>query len=127
MHYTPIGNYVEAQIQEIAHHYPYADIFEYVIMPNHLHFMIEIFDSRTKPIINGRTLEPSVPTKRTLLGVVIGGFKRSVTMYARKNDILFEWQSRYHDHIIRDYHDFNKLGEYIKNKIGRWEEDCFYK
>ena len=148
MIYTPIGKYTLSQLQDISHHYPYAEIFEMVVMPNHVHFLIEIFDKdqlthepcdehsnrniRTHGPCdehsngNIRTHKPCVPTERTALSVVIGGFKRAVTLYARRNNINFGWQSRYHDHIIRGFNDFNRIGEYIRNNIGKWEEDCFY-
>ena len=63
----------------------------------------------------------------TALSVVIGGFKRAITMFARRNNIDFGWQSRYHDHIIRDAHDGNRIAEYIENNIARWAEDCYNK
>ena len=134
MVYTKVGEYTLIQLQEISLHYPYAEIFEMVVMPNHVHFLIEIYDKvqRThephgeQSNGNQRTHEPCVPTERTALSVVIGGFKRAVTLYARRNDINFAWQSRYHDHIIRGFNDFNRIGEYIRNNVGKWEEDCFY-
>ena len=162
MMYTPIGTYTLTQLQEISRHYPYAEVFEMVVMPNHIHFLIEIFDKdqrtkgsssdqslnkrthgpcgeqsngdqrthgpcREQSIGDQRTHEPCVPTERTALSVVIGGFKRDITLYARRNNIKFAWQSRYHDHIIRGINDFNRIGEYIRNNIGKWEEDCFFK
>lgn len=148
MIHTQIGTYTLTQLQEISHHYPYVEVFEMVVMPNHIHFMIEIFDKdqrthgpcgeqsnwdqRThgpcgeQSIGDQRTHGPCVPTERTALSVVIGGFKRAVTLYGRRNNINFGWQSRYHDHIVRDFNDFNRIGEYIRNNIGKWEEDCFY-
>ena len=134
MIYTPIGTYTLIQLQDISRHYTYAEVFEMVVMPNHVHFLIEIFDGgqRTHELCDEhlnrdqRTHEPCVPTERTALSVIIGGFKRAVTLYARRNNINFGWQSRYHDHIIRGINDFNKIGEYIRNNTGKWEEDCFY-
>ncbi|MCH5226267.1 MAG: transposase [Muribaculaceae bacterium] len=121
---SKIGEFTLQQLQNVSTHYPYAEIFEYVVMPNHIHFMIEIFpeDSTQEP----RTHEPYVPTERTALSVVIGGIKRAVTLFGRRNNIPFCWQPRYHDHIIRGINDFNKIGEYIRNNIGEWEQDCFY-
>lgn len=46
-------------------------------------------------------------------------------MYARRNNIDFGWQSRYHDHIIRGAHDGNRIADYIKNNVARWGADCF--
>lgn len=128
MQYTSIGKYCEQQITEISGHYPYASVSLFVVMPNHVHAIIHIDgtipDSGKMPD-NNRTHEPCVPTERTALSVVIGGFKRAVTMFARRNDIDFGWQSRYHDHIIRGNHDGNMISEYIINNVARWASDCF--
>lgn len=66
-----------------------------------------------------------MPTHRTALSVVIGGFKQSVTCFARRNNIDFCWQGRYHDHIIRGIKDGNKIADYIKNNVEKWNTDCF--
>ena len=68
-----------------------------------------------------------IPTIRTALSVVVGGYKQSVTMFARRNGIIFEWQPRYHDHIIRGVADGNKIADYIENNIIHWDTDCFNK
>ena len=47
-------------------------------------------------------------------------------MFARRNNIEFEWQTRYHDHIIRDTHDGNRIADYIENNVVRWANDCFF-
>ena len=138
MYYTPIGEYCKRQLEDISKHYPYAEIPLFVVMPNHLHAIICISpqtrtheltrthgpDSQASPLT--RTHGPCVPTERTALSVVIGGFKRAVTLFARRNNIDFGWQSRYHDHIIRGCYDGNKIAEYIENNVAQWSNDCFY-
>ena len=37
------------------------------------------------------------------------------------------WQRSYHDHIIRNEADYNRITEYIENNPAHWEEDCFYR
>lgn len=85
-------------------------------MPNHIHAIIRI---------NNDT-DTEIPQIRPALSVVIGGFKRAVTVFARRNDIDFAWQTRFHDHIIRGVKDRNNIAVYIENNIGRWEHDCYY-
>lgn len=121
MLYTEIGNYCFNQISELQTHYPYVEVPIFVVMPNHIHAIICI-----KNTDDQLTHEPCIPTSRTALSVVIGGLKRSVTMYARRNNIDFGWQSRYHDHIIRNHRDGNNIAEYIANNISRWDSDCFH-
>ena len=115
MYLNLIGEYCKLQMEKIATHYPYATIPLYVIMPNHIHAIICI-DSN----LESRTLEPSVPT-RSLLSRLVGGFKRSITLFAKENNIEFNWQSRYYDHIIRGVNDKNMIAEYIEDNIIRWE------
>ena len=107
MNYSPIGTYCEQQLKEIPLHYPYAKMLLQQVMPNHLHAII-----RLEP--EG---EYKIPQIRTLLGVVIGGMKRAVTMYARRNCQQFGWQTRYHDHKIRNIRDGQRIWEYIENNV----------
>ncbi|MBQ4474758.1 MAG: hypothetical protein II935_01065, partial [Bacteroidales bacterium] len=57
------------------------------------------------------------------LSITMGGFKQSVTRFARQNDIPFQWQSRFYDHIIRDQNEMNQIAEYIENNVAEWESD----
>jgi len=54
---------------------------------------------------------------------VINQFKSSVKRYANKNHILFHWQSRFYDHIIRNEKSLNEIRQYIKNNPLKWEND----
>ncbi|MFI5133400.1 MAG: transposase [Chitinophagales bacterium] len=61
------------------------------------------------------------------LGSVIRGYKSSVTTHARKNNIEFDWQERFHDHIIRSHDDFGRISNYIINNAANWQQDKFFK
>lgn len=66
-----------------------------------------------------------VPT----LGTVIGSYKSGVTRRIRemqKQPDLRVWQARYHDHIIRNETDLNRIREYTVNNPARWQQDIFY-
>ncbi len=58
---------------------------------------------------------------------VVRGIKSAVTKYANEHDIPFAWQSRYHDHIIRNQIEMNHIAHYIQNNPMKWELDRFYK
>lgn len=66
------------------------------------------------------------PQSRNLASVV-RGIKSAVTKYAIEHDIPFAWQSRYHDHIIRNQLEMNRIADYIQNNPMKWELDRFYK
>ena len=113
MNLSDIGVYCYSQINEIPKHFQYAEVPLFVVMPNHIHAIIHI------------DADNNIPESRTALSVIIGGLKRAVTMYARRNNIEFGWQNRYHDHIIRGNHDGNRIAEYILNNVALWDKDCF--
>jgi REP element-mobilizing transposase RayT len=61
------------------------------------------------------------------LSHMIGQFKSAVTKYAHEKDIPFIWQPRFHDHIIRNSTEMNRIADYIQNNPMKWELDRFYK
>lgn len=36
------------------------------------------------------------------------------------------WQRSFHDHIIRDKNDYDKISKYIYENPIKWQDDCFY-
>ncbi|MCM1451416.1 MAG: hypothetical protein NC102_04100 [Clostridium sp.] len=117
MHLSPIGIFANEALKTLPSHYPYIEVPLFIVMPNHIHAIISICQPTDAP--------GCIPTIRPALGVVIGGFKQSVTMHARRNDIDFGWQKRFHDHIIRNVHDGNHIAEYIETNVAKWSTDCF--
>ena len=117
---------------------------EYVIMPNHFHAIIGIgkneYNSQpdTQPDTQRRDAMHCVSTTDTNqpknqfgpqsknLASIIRGFKIGVTKNARQINSDFAWQSRYHDHIIRNDQSFQKITNYIINNPANWQEDKFY-
>jgi len=59
------------------------------------------------------------------LASIIRGFKIGVTKNARQIHSDFAWQSRYHDHIIRDDPSFQRISNYIIHNPAHWQEDKF--
>ena len=117
MKFSKIGEYADNAFKTLNTHYKYVEVPLFVVMPNHVHAIIRIREQTDAP--------GCIPTIRTALGVVIGGYKQSVTRYARRNNISFEWQSRFHDHIIRGSKDGRLISEYINNNVTNWASDCF--
>ena len=141
---SEIGKYTEERLQMIHDHYSYAEIPLWVIMPNHIHLILSI--DRSKLSHKKRNIpvsiviancgdetfqETSLRTEhatatQSWVSVVIGQFKQSVTRFAKQKKIEFAWQSRFHDHIIRNQKEMALISEYIENNVRKWEEDCFF-
>ena len=54
---------------------------------------------------------------------MVRGFKVGVKKWTTENNIDFQWQSRFYDHIIRDEADFNRIKRYIQENPINWEVD----
>ena len=138
MNLSEIGNYANAVIQKIPTHNHYAEIPLYVIMPNHIHLIV-IIDGGTVPwrekccrdvpwrvSTDGKnTTMQDICNRQGKLSTAIGGMKQSVTRFARKHNIAFAWQPRFHDHIIRDTNELNDIADYIENNVAKWQNDIF--
>jgi putative transposase len=60
------------------------------------------------------------------LGSIVRGFKIGVTVFCRNNNFEFQWQARFHDHIIRDHKELERIHHYIVNNPKNWKEDVHY-
>ena len=89
---------------------------KYVIMPNHIHLLIEISDCGKCG--SSRTPNPT----NSLIAGFISTFKRFCNRECGENI----WQRSFHDHIIRGEKDYLKIWEYIDTNVIKWEDDCFY-
>ena len=64
------------------------------------------------------------PLNPKSLSLIINQFKGSVKRWCNKNGYeYFQWQFRFHDHIIRNEKSLNKIRHYIHNNPMKWERD----
>ena len=102
------------------------ELDQFVIMPNHLHFIIFILDPANAAAQTGKD-------QNIILGDVIRAFKSNVAKrfyeYVEQEKIKFKekiWQFNYFEHAIRDDRDLRIKREYIKSNPDRWKEDAYY-
>jgi len=86
-------------------------IDKYVIMPNHIHIML---------VIDG-PMKASAPTQS--VSQLVKSFKILVT----KEVGVSVFQRSFHDHIVRNEHDYQRIWQYIDTNPAKWREDCFYR
>ena len=124
---------------DIPLHFPNVVLHKYVVMPNHIHGIIEIVDAKNDGVeidnvgaisgdnVGAKNLSPlqtpprPTGTSRTV-GSIVRGFKIGVT----KGIGFSPWQRNYYEHIIRDENAYNTITEYIEQNPLKWESDCFY-
>ena len=127
---SKLGFYTESYIDYLNSKYDDFKIISHVIMPNHVHLIICVDahikkqDTYNDIVVNEMMRDISKQCGR--LSYIISIFKRSVSNFAKKNNIHFAWQTRFHDRIIRDHNEFNNIDNYIKNNIINWQDDEFY-
>jgi REP element-mobilizing transposase RayT len=92
---------------------------KFVVMPDHFHAILIIGANK----YNAGESDPGIfGPQRKNLASVIRGFKSAVTMFARKNNITFDWQTRFYDRIIRNDQEYYRIEKYIEENPRKWLE-----
>jgi REP element-mobilizing transposase RayT len=130
MQYTYIGKIAKKFWQDIPSHFPFVKLHEYIIMPNHVHGIIQIVqkcrDAKSCVSTASDTSDEyknKFGAQRKNLSSIIRGYKAGVAKNATINNIVFCWQARFYDRIIRSEKELNKTRTYIVQNIERWELD----
>ena len=129
---------------QIPEHFPNVVLHEHIIMPNHVHGIIEL--KRINTITN--QIANNVGTRHVMslhnhdhnhnpnqfskpipgsIPVIIQQYKSSVTRFVNKNNVShFRWQSRFYEHIIRNDQSYELISDYIINNPKNWKDDDFF-
>ena len=166
LYLNEIGLKAEQNWLAIPQHYSLAVLHAYVIMPNHIHGVIEIQsnapdnddtrhgngdpenclqnDAGTRhgvslqvmssadidPIRHGlfhqkfgssRKFAQCIPGS---VSTIINQYKSSVKRWCNQNGHeTFQWQSRFHDYVIRSDDEYRRISRYIENNIAQWNKN----
>lgn len=118
---TQYGEFAEQIIKILPDRFN-VSIPKYVIMPNHIHLIIEINNDNENRAIR----ESPLQYHRSIVDKLIGFLKMNVSKKIHNTESNIIWQRSYHDHIIRNEKDYQRIWEYIDTNVMRWKEDCFY-
>ncbi len=102
---SSIGTTVISIIDEYRHHYPGIEIQQYVVMPNHIHFLI--------------FRNPGNESHAISLSRFISHMKSFITLQCGKSF----WQRGFYDHVVRTEQDKLEIMEYIQNNPRKWAMD----
>ncbi|HEM48944.1 MAG TPA: hypothetical protein ENO27_01915 [Caldithrix sp.] len=129
------GNIAKQCWMEIPFHYPNVKMDEFIVMPNHVHGIINIFEKHDTSVLNVVGIQnfESLRVNKYQhiipgsIGTIIRGFKTGVTKWFRKNtDIYIVWQRNYWEHVIRNENDLNRIRDYIISNPLKWTEDKYF-
>ena len=109
----------------------------FVLMPNHLHAILRIDHSvltdsaiggdSASQVVNSTTGVAYRPPKS--ISSFVAGFKSAAT---KKINVLRNtpgaavWQPRFHDHIIHNMTEYQRIADYIENNPANWSDDRFW-
>ena len=130
---SEIGQIINNCWTGIPQHFSQASLHEFVIMPDHIHGIIEI------NVVGAKHLSPSTKhlspstnhhSKRAnndllqhgtsqTIGSIVRGFKIGVT----KQIGFSPWQRNYYEHIIRSEIEYLKIANYIIENPLKWNDN----
>ena len=68
-----------------------------------------------------------ISPKSNTISTIIRSYKSAVTKHANRLGIENGWQSRFHDHIVRNDAEYQRINDYIETNPLNWEQDKFFK
>jgi REP element-mobilizing transposase RayT len=127
MRLNEFGQIANEVLIAVPTHYENVELGEYVIMPNHVHLIIRVgaqFIAPSTPIAiepanNQGANNQGAINRAPTLGEIVRALKARV---ARKSNVPI-WQRNYHEHIIRNANEYNRIAQYIINNPTNWEND----
>ena len=145
----PIVNAIIKDVwQALPSWFPTIELDEFVIMPNHTHFVVWITDVGTSlanvldaDALDGGNMDggkphpykipkPEKTNTMPALGDVVGAFKSLVFKvyldWVEINDPSRRakfWQHNYYEHIVRNEHELNAIRQYIIDNPINWKMD----
>lgn len=131
MHLNDLGMKVWECWYEIPEHFPFVELINFVVMPNHVHGLLYLHNDKKaiNPVetLHATSLQPpqtpqqknehrsEISPKKGSLSSIIRSFKSAVTTYANDNNLQSGWQERFHDHIVRNADEYRRIFDYITN------------
>jgi REP element-mobilizing transposase RayT len=132
---SAIGEIASVLWNEIRNHVHNIQLREFVIMPNHVHGIIEITNSVANVRVGATHASPlqcDLGNRRggacpaPTLATIVGSYKSAVSKHVRRSGFTeFAWQRNYFEHIIRNEHSYENIAHYIINNPTTWEKDRF--
>jgi len=113
---SDIGSFVAVLIQNIPDTWPTVEVDEFIVMPNHIHCILEIKERPDKEVFNQFGV-----AVRGSISVIINQVKGRVKKWCVQNGYnYFQWQSRFYDRVIRNGRQHHAIKNYIRKNPAAW-------
>jgi REP element-mobilizing transposase RayT len=145
------GEIAKNQIEWLAEQYPYLIIHNSIIMPNHIHILMEIDKGRIderQSVRTSRDLSVQLPESSSQLpesssqspdsspkslkiksiSSLMGAYKTTTSKLIHlAGNPHFEWHRSFYDNIVRNQIAYSKIDQYITDNPKKWKKDLFNK
>ena len=108
------GTIADKYLKQLSEFYDYMEVDQYVIMPNHIHFILFVYET------DGSKL--STAKQHSAMSRFVSTFKRFCNKEYGENI----WQRGCIDHVIRNRDDYQEHIKYISENPTRWHYDELY-
>ncbi len=130
---STLRDIAEQTWQELPNRFPSIILNEFVLMPNHVHFVVWLNPPDDDDAGVGAQLNCAptigvrfkVDKQRPALGQIARTFKALVTrrIHQLQPEMPFAWQRNYYEHIIRNERELYAIRQYIRDNPLHWAED----
>ena len=115
MQLNSFGKIAEEHFSWLANQCSFLEIHAYVVMPNHVHAILELTGSESG----------KAPLS---VSQVMAAYKTLTSKKIRLAGLPeFAWKRSFHDHIIRNERGYWNIFNYIRNNPAQWQQDKFNK
>ncbi|MCZ2480837.1 transposase [Aquirufa nivalisilvae] len=149
MHLSELGKLADKFWQEIPLHFPFVELGNFVIMPDHMHGMLIIKNNpeiksnitvskEEETSFNSNVFEPnfesiqraytcsirenmaSISPKYGSISTVVRSYKSVVSKFAHMINPDFDWHSNYHDYVVLSRNAYDNMQRYTLNNPKNW-------
>jgi len=118
---------------DLPNHYNNIFLGAFQIMPNHIHCIIGVDNSKLndtvetglKPVCTDENPEIKIHGVFEFIRALKSFSSRKINEKRNVKGVT-NWQERFHDHIIRNEAEYNRIRDYIINNPKKWNDDCFF-
>ena len=114
MELNEVGKIVYDRIIWLEEQYEYVVLHNFVVMPNHVHAIIEIDSSKLAKTVCDPMIQQNDAVKMKSISSLMGAFKTTSSKIIHKSGFAnFCWQRSFHDHIVRNEKSYHNISNYI--------------
>ncbi|HNY31576.1 MAG TPA: transposase [Fibrobacteria bacterium] len=125
MTWNDYGKHVTATWQDLPNHYQGVMMDEFVVMPDHFHSIVVIDSVQCVEPDGEVDMLEVLRRRRMTISRLVGRFKMTTSKWInerRGTPGARVWQRNYHDHIVRDAMEHDRIRAYIAGNPRRWWE-----